>query len=119
MPLNLTLKIMEAFSGGNIEIGKIELSVFKMSKANCVLKTFILLVLFTLFSFTLKAQLVGSPGSKQSAVQRCAPASYWVTYTFEVDGGYFLQDILDYYFRLSDAGGTNFFSSTIVIMLFK
>ena len=104
MPLNLTLKIMEAFSGGNIEIGKIELSVFKMSKANCVLKTFILLVLFTLFSFTLKAQLIGSPGSKQSAVQRCAPASYWITYTFEVDGGSLPSGYLQLVFRLFDSG---------------
>jgi hypothetical protein len=49
--------------------------------------------------------LVGSPGSQQSAVQKCVPASYWILYRFEVDGGVVPTGYFRILFRLLDDGG--------------
>ena len=41
------------------------------------------IVAFTFLIHDINAQVVGNPGSAQSAVQVCVPASYKITYTFE------------------------------------
>ncbi|NLD47946.1 MAG: hypothetical protein GX660_12245, partial [Clostridiaceae bacterium] len=59
-------------------------------------------MLFITYASSAYGQLVGSPGSKQSAVARCSPASYYVTYSFEVDGGIYPSGTCRILFKLVD-----------------
>ncbi len=53
-----------------------------------VIKYLLVIVLPLLFTSNAEGQLVGSPGSSQSAVQYCAPAAqYVVRYQYEVSFG--------------------------------
>jgi len=65
-------------------------------------KLFLVLFLFSVSLDSMSQVVVGSPGSKQSAVQRCMPASYFVTYSFEVDGGVVPTGYFRILFRLLD-----------------
>ena len=70
---------------------------------------FLSAVLFFALNQAANGQLVGSPGSNQSAVENCVPASYVVSYQFVISApagkpaGYTRIT-----FRLDDMAGNNY-----------